>query len=115
MNGSEIQMIDANSPKVKLMVGLLITALMLLSVIGLSYADSKKWSAQGSCPYDNVTGNYTDSDGNVSAYGTMESAYECAFLGLLPKVVQDRLGSLGDAQTKKDAELILKLNSNARK
>jgi len=45
----------------------------------------------------------------------MESAYECAFLGLLPKVVQDRLGSLGDAQTKKDTELILKLNSNARK
>jgi len=88
---------------------------MLLSVIGLSYADSKKWAAHASCPYDNVTGNYTDSDGNVSAYGTMESAYNCAFHGLLPKVVQDRLGSLGDAQTKKDAELILKLNSNARK
>ena len=115
MNGSEIQMIDANSPKVKLIVGLLITGFMIISAIGLSYADSKKWASHGSCPYDNVTGNYTDSKGNVSAYGTMGSAYECAFHGLLPKVVQDRLGSLGDAQTKKDTELILKLNSNARK
>ena len=115
MNGSEIPMIDTNSPKVKLIIGLLITGLMIISAIGLSYADSKKWAAHASCPYDNVTGNYTDSDGNVSAYGTMESAYNCAFHGLLPKVVQDRLGSLGDDQAKKDSELIIKLNKNARK
>ena len=115
MNGSEIQMIDANSPKVKLIIGLLITGLMIISAIGLSYADSKKLPEQSVCPYDNVTGNYTDSDGNVYAYGTMESAYECAFHGLLPKVVQDRLGTWGDAQAKKNAKLIIKLNKNARK
>jgi hypothetical protein len=45
----------------------------------------------------------------------MRTASNCAFLGLLPKVVQDRLGSIGDVQTRKDTELILKLNKNANK
>ena len=108
-------MIDENSPKVKLLIGLSITALMLITAIGFSYADSKKWIHDSSCPYDNVTGNYVDSYGNEYAYGTMETASNCAFLGLLPKIVQDRLGSLGDKQTQKDTELILKLNANSRK
>ena len=108
-------MIDENSPKVKLLIGLSITALMLITAIGFSYADSKKWIHDSSCPYDNVTGNYIDSKGNQYAYGTMETVSNCAFLGLLPKIVQDRLGSLGDKQTQKDTELILKLNANSRK
>tara|TARA_R100000234_G_scaffold115449_1_gene91451 strand:+ start:105 stop:431 length:327 start_codon:yes stop_codon:yes gene_type:complete len=108
-------MINENSPKVKLIIGLSITALMLITAIGFSYADSKKWIHDSSCPYDNVTGNYVDSYGNEYAYGTMETAHKCAFLGLLPKIVQDRLGSLGDKQTQKDTELILKLNANSRK
>ena len=108
-------MINENSPKVKLLIGLSITALMLITAIGFSYADSKKWIHDSSCPYDNVTGNYIDPYGNEYAYGTMEVAHKCAFLGLLPKIVQDRLGSLGDKKTQKDAELIIKLNKNARK
>jgi len=105
-------MINENSPKVKLLIGISITALMLITAIGFSYADVKKWVHDSSCPYDNVTGNYVDSYGNQYAYGTMETASNCAFLGLLPKVVQDRLGSLGDKQTKKDTGFILKLNAN---
>ena len=108
-------MVDVHSPKVKLIGSIIIISLMIIFTIGLSYANNKKWIHDSSCPYDNVTGNYVDSYGNEYAYGTMETAHKCAFNGLLPKVVQDRLGSLGDAQTKKDAELILKLNSNARK
>ena len=108
-------MINENSPKVKLLIGLSITALMLITAIGFSYADSKKWTHDSACPYDNVTGNYIDSKGNQYAYGTMEIASNCAFLGLLPKIVQERLGSLGDKQTQKDTELILKLNANSRK
>ena len=108
-------MINENSPKVKLLIGLSITALMLITAIGFSYADAKKWIHDSSCPYDNVTGNYIDTKGNEYAYGTMEVAHKCAFLGLLPKIVQDRLGSLGDKQTQKDTELILKLNANSRK
>ena len=108
-------MINENSPKVKLLIGLSITALILITAIGFSYADSKKWIHDSSCPYDNVTGNYVDSYGDEYAYGTMETASNCAFLGLLPKIVQDRLGSLGDKQTQKDTELILKLNANSRK
>tara|TARA_R110002050_G_scaffold189815_1_gene324474 strand:+ start:79 stop:402 length:324 start_codon:yes stop_codon:yes gene_type:complete len=105
-------MINENSPKVKLLIGLSITALMVISAIGFSYADSKKWIHDSSCPYDNVTGNYIDSKGNQYAYGTMETASNCAFLGLLPKIVQDRLGVFGDLKTKEDSRLILKLNKN---
>ena len=50
--------------------------------------------------------------GNEYAYGTMETASNCAFLGSLPKVVQDRLGVLGDPKTIEDSRLILKLNKN---
>ena len=105
-------MINENSPKIKLLIGLSITALMLITAIGFSYADSKKWIHDSSCPYDNVTGNYVDSYGNEYAYGTMETAHNCAFLGSLPKVVQDRLGVFGDLKTIEDSRLILKLNKN---
>ena len=68
------------------------------------------------CPYDNVTGDWHDPvTGQISAYGTMDDAADCAYNGLLPKVVRDRLGTVGDARTKKDAKLILKLHKNASK
>ena len=73
-------MINENSPKVKLLIGLSITALMLITAIGFSYADSKKWIHDSSCPYDNVTGNYIDSYGNEYAHGTMEVAHKLSLI-----------------------------------
>ena len=106
---------DIENPKVKLIGSIVIVSLFILVSIGVAYADSKKWIHDSSCPYDNVTGNYISPSGKEYAFGTMETASNCAFLGLLPKVVQDRLGSIGDVQTRKDTELILKLNKNANK
>jgi uncharacterized membrane protein len=101
---------NIENPKVKLIGSIVIVSLFILVSIGVAYADKLT-----SCPYDNVTGNYISPSGKEYAFGTMETASNCAFLGLLPKVVQDRLGSIGDVQTRKDTELILKLNKNANK
>jgi hypothetical protein len=58
------------------------------------------------CNY-NSRGNYVSNDGTVSAYGTMESAMQCALSGVLPQVVIERLGVLGTSETKEQAEHIL--------
>ncbi len=52
-----------------------------------------------SCGYDPETGNYLYDGNKVSAYGTMESAMECALQGMLPEVVANRLGMYGDEET----------------
>ena len=52
-----------------------------------------------SCGYDPETGNYLYDGNKVSAYGTMESAMECALQGMLPEVVANRLGVYGDEET----------------
>ena len=52
-----------------------------------------------SCGYDPETGNYLYDGNKVSAYGTMESAMECALQGMLPEVVASRLGMYGDEET----------------
>jgi len=101
---------DIVNPRVKLIGSIIILVLFAIASVGVAYA-----SKIDSCPYDNVTGNYISPSGKEYAFGTMDTASNCAFLGLLPKVVQDRLGSIGDVQTRKDTELILKLNINARK
>ena len=51
-----------------------------------------------SCGYDPETGNYLYDGNKVSAYGTMESALECALQGMLPEVVASRLGMYGDEE-----------------
>ena len=58
------------------------------------------------CNYDPATGNYIYK-GKVSAYGTMDSAFDCAISGLLSKIVSDRLGMYGDASTKERAKDII--------
>jgi hypothetical protein len=55
-------------------------------------------------------GKYVMSNGNISAFGTMNHAMHCASLGLLPDVVSRRLGVLGDEETKQWAEDIKRLN-----
>ena len=51
-----------------------------------------------SCGYDPETGNYLYDGNKVAAYGTMESAMECALQGMLPEVVANRLGVYGDEE-----------------
>ena len=63
------------------------------------------------CGYDPVTGNYLYNGNQVAAYGTMDSAMECALKGILPEVVANRLGEWGDAETKEEAEQIILMNN----
>ena len=51
-----------------------------------------------SCGYDPETGNYLYDGNKVAAYGTMDSAMECALQGMLPEVVASRLGMYGDEE-----------------
>ena len=51
-----------------------------------------------SCGYDPETGNYLYDGNKVAAYGTMDSAMECALEGMLPEVVASRLGMYGDEE-----------------
>ena len=67
--------------------------------------------AYNSCGYDEQTGNYLYDGNKVAAYGTMDSAMECALQGMLPEVVANRLGSWGDAETKEEAEQIILIDS----
>ena len=67
--------------------------------------------AYSSCGYDKQTGNYLYDGNKVAAYGTMDSAMECALQGILPDVVANRLGAWGNAETKEEAEQILLLDS----
>jgi len=62
--------------------------------------------AYSSCGYDEKTGNYLF-EGKEYAYGTMDSAMECALQGILPDVVASRLGMWGSAEAKEDAEHII--------
>ena len=52
-----------------------------------------------SCGYDPETGNYLYYCNKVAAFGTMDSAMECALEGMLPEVVLSRLGMYGDEET----------------
>ena len=62
--------------------------------------------AYNSCGYDEKTGNYLF-EGKEYAYGTMDSAMECALQGILPDVVASRLGMWGNKEAKEDAEHII--------
>jgi len=67
----------------------------------------------GSCGYDE-DGRYVGLDGQISAFGTMSAAAECASEGKLPGVVAARLGTLGNADARQRAEEIKKLNAEAK-
>ena len=68
----------------------------------------------GSCGYDE-DGRFTALDGQISAFGTMTAAAECASEGKLPGVVALRLGTLGNTDARQRAEEIKKLNTEAKK
>ncbi len=78
--------------------------ILVLAIGGVAFADTNKFLGvlSGKCSYTE-DGNWIDQKtGQVYAYGTMEDAKGCAFFGLLPQSVLDRLGYLG---TDKDEEI----------
>ena len=78
--------------------------IIVLAIGGVAFADTNKFLGvlSGKCSYTE-DGNWIDQKtGQVYAYGTMEDAKGCAFFGLLPQSVLDRLGYLG---TDKDEEI----------
>jgi len=90
-------------------------ALFLIPVVALG-AIAGGVAASGSfktCGY-NEDGNFVNRDGSISAFGTMAAASECAAQGILPAVVANRLGLLGNVDTREWAEEIKKLDAEAK-
>ena len=85
----------------------LLIALGAAGIVIIAGVSSAGIVAYNSCGYDAKTGNYLYDGNKVAAYGTMDSAMECALKGILPEVVADRLAVWGDAETKEEAEQIL--------
>ena len=85
----------------------LLIALGTVGVVVIAGVASAGIVAYNSCGYDEKTGNYLYDGNKVAAYGTMDSAMECALQGLLPTIVANRLGVWGDEDTKEEAEQIL--------
>ena len=77
----------------------LIVASTALVPMGLGYAAVSK-----DCGYDDE--GYFHSGGQVYAHGTMQDAKNCAAKGLLPDVVFDRLGWLGQSDVAAEIKLL---------
>ena len=84
----------------------ILISLGVLGVIVIAGVASAGIVAYNSCGYDKQTGNYLYDGNKVAAYGTMDSAMECALQGILPDAVANRLGAWGDVETKEEAEQI---------
>lgn len=67
--------------------------------------------AYNACNYDELTGNYLYDGNRVAAHGTMDSAMECALMGMLPDIVIDRLGMFGATE---EADRIKEVNLEAK-
>ena len=76
----------------------LLIALGTVGVIVIAGVASAGIVAYNSCGYDSETGNYLYDGNKVAAFGTMDSAMECALEGMLPEVVANRLGMYGDEE-----------------
>ena len=85
----------------------LLIALGAAGIVIIAGVASAGIVAYNSCGYDKQTGNSLYDGNKVAAYGTMDSAMECALQGILPTIVANRLGVWGDAETKEEAEEIL--------
>ena len=88
----------------------------VLAIGGVAVADTSKFlgALSGKCSYKE-DGNWIDQKtGEVYAYGTMEDAKGCAFFGLLPQSVLDRLGYLGTDEDKEIADAMRLLNKTVK-
>ena len=92
-------------------------AILGLLVTGLAIAgEPNKYigALSGKCSYTE-DGDWVDrKTGQVYAYGTMEDAKGCAFFGLLPQSVLDRLGYLGTDEDKEIADAMRLLNKTVK-
>ena len=90
--------------------------IIVLAIGGVAVADTNKFLGvlSGKCSYTE-DGNWIDQKtGQVYAYGTMEDAKGCAFFGLLPQSVLDRLGYLGTDKDKEIADGIRMLDKSVK-
>ena len=87
----------------------LLISLGVVGAIVIAGVASAGIMTSNSCGYDEKTGNYLF-EGKQYAYGTMDSAMNCALQGILPDVVANRLGMWGDKETKEYAEQIILMN-----
>jgi hypothetical protein len=90
--------------------------IIVLAIGGVAVADTNKFLGvlSGKCSYTE-DGNWVDQKtGKVYAYGTMEDAKGCAFFGLLPQSVLDRLGYLGTDEDEEIADGIRMLDKSVK-
>ena len=90
--------------------------ILVLAIGGVAFADTNKFLGvlSGKCSYTE-DGHWIDQKtGQVYAYGTMEETKRCAFYGLLPQSVLDRLGWLGTDEDKEIADAIRLLNKTVK-
>ena len=90
--------------------------IIVLAIGGVAFADTNKFlgALSGKCNYTE-DGHWVDKKtGEVYAYGTMEDAKGCAFFGLLPQSVLDRLGYLGTDEDKEIADAMRLLNKTVK-
>ena len=90
--------------------------IIVLAIGGVAVADTNKFlgALSGKCNYTE-DGHWIDQKtGEVYAYGTMEDAKGCAFFGLLPQSVLDRLGYLGTDEDKEIADAMRLLNKTVK-
>ena len=90
--------------------------IVVLAIGGVAVADTNKFLGvlSGKCSYTE-DGNWIDQKtGQVYAYGTMEETKRCAFYGLLPQSVLDRLGYLGTDKDKEIADGIRMLDKSVK-
>ena len=90
--------------------------IIVLAIGGVAVADTNKFlgALSGKCSYTD-DGHWIDQKtGEVYAYGTMEDAKGCAFFGLLPQSVLDRLGYLGTDEDKEIADAMRLLNKTVK-
>ena len=105
MNQSQKKRMKMRKIKMRKLPLFLVSAVATIIIIGSVTAST----SSDTCNYRD-DGKYVMSNGNISAFGTMNHAMHCASLGLLPDVVSRRLGILGDEETKQWAEDIKRLN-----
>ena len=90
--------------------------IIVLAIGGVAVADTNKYlgALSGKCGYKE-NGDWVDQKtGQVYAYGTMEDAKRCAFFGLLPQSVLDRLGYLGTDEDEEIADGIRMLDKSVK-
>ena len=90
--------------------------IIVLAIGGVAFADTSKFlgALSGKCSYTE-DGHWIDQKtGEVYAYGTVEDAKRCAFFGLLPQSVLDRLGYLGTDEDKEIADAMRLLNKTVK-